>query len=67
MLEWLNRSRELLEAADVEERRALVRLFMRGIEIQKRVRTALVSWYRLPIGGNGSLNPNRRINQAARR
>jgi site-specific DNA recombinase len=55
MLECLNRSRELLEAADVEERRALVRLFARGIEIQKRARRAIVSWYRLPTGGDGSL------------
>jgi hypothetical protein len=48
MLESLNRSRELLEAADVEERRAVVRLFARGIEVQKRARRAIVSWYRFP-------------------
>jgi hypothetical protein len=55
LLDALSRSRELLEAGDVEERRGLVRVFARGIEIQKRARRAIVSWYRLPTSDNISL------------
>jgi hypothetical protein len=55
LLESLRRSRELLEAGDVGERRGLVRVFARGIEIQKCARRAIVSWYRLPTSDNVSL------------
>ena len=55
LLESLSRSRDVLAAGDVEERRGLVRMFLRGIEIQKRARQAILSWYRLQTGDTVSL------------
>ncbi len=51
----LSRSREVLEAGDPEERKRLVRAFLREIEIRKPTRQAVLSWYRLPAPENLSV------------
>src|SRR5439155_12735510 len=55
LLDALGSVRDVLEAGDAEERRQLVRLFLRGIEIRKPARQAIVTWYRVPNGGERSL------------
>src|SRR5207253_6678193 len=55
LIESLTRSREVLEAGEPEERKALVRAFLRGIEIRKSSRQALLAWYRLPNPDNLSV------------
>ena len=48
LMSAVSSSRETLDAGEPEERKALVRAFLRGIEIQKAARRAVLSWYRLP-------------------
>jgi hypothetical protein len=42
------KSRDVLDAGEPEDRKALVRAFLHGIEIRKATRQAVLSWYRLP-------------------
>jgi hypothetical protein len=48
LLAALGRFREVLEAGDPEERKAVVRSFVKGIRIEKKSRQAIVQWHRLP-------------------
>ena len=52
LIDSMSSVRDVLAAGDMEERRGLVRTFLRTIEIQKKARRAILSWYRLP-GGDG--------------
>ena len=40
--------RDVLEAGNPEERRAVVGAFLAGIRVEKATRQAVLSWYRLP-------------------
>ena len=48
LIEALGRAREVLQASDPEERKGMVRAFLRDVEIRKPTRQAILSWYRLP-------------------
>lgn len=48
LLEELHRFRDVLEAGNPEERRAVVGAFLAGIRVEKTTRQAVLSWYRLP-------------------
>jgi hypothetical protein len=52
LLEALSGSREVLEAGEPEERKRLVRAFLRGIDIRKPTRQVVLSWFRLPAPKN---------------
>ncbi len=38
----------MLEGAEPERRRAVVRAFLEGIRVEKATRQAILRWYRLP-------------------
>ncbi len=48
LLEALHRVRDVLAAGTPEERKALVRNFLAGIQVEKATRQAILRWYRLP-------------------
>ena len=47
-VEGLTQPRDVLEAGEPEERKAAVRAFLEGIQIDKTARRAILRWYRLP-------------------
>ena len=55
LLGALSGSREVLEAGEPEERKRLVRAFLRGIDIRKPTRQVVLSWFRLPAPENLSV------------
>ncbi len=55
MIEALGQLRAVLDAGDPEERKALVRVFLAGIRIDKQTRQATLKWYRLPRLGDASV------------
>jgi hypothetical protein len=48
MLEGLAQLRAVFQAGEPEERKAAVRAFIEGIQIDKAARRAILRWYRLP-------------------
>ena len=48
LLDKLGRVREVLGNGSAEEQKALVRMFIEGIRIDKAKRHAVLRWYRLP-------------------
>jgi hypothetical protein len=44
----LANAREVLDAGEPEERKAMVRLFLKGIRIEAARRRAVLAWFRLP-------------------
>jgi len=48
LIESLSRFQDVLEAGEPEERKAVVRRFLKGIRIEKATRQAVLQWYRLP-------------------
>jgi hypothetical protein len=48
LLETLRSVPGILESADAEERKAVVRAFLARIRIEKTTRQAVLSWFRLP-------------------
>jgi hypothetical protein len=55
LIEALDRSRDVLELGEPEDRKRLVRAFLRGIEIRKSARQAILWWYRVPAPENLSV------------
>ena len=49
MLEAMGRFSEALEAGQPEERKAVVRAFLREIRIEEASKRAVLRWYRLPV------------------
>ncbi len=48
LVEALGRFREVLDAGEPEERKAVVRAFLQEIRVEKATRQAVLRWYRLP-------------------
>src|SRR5262249_46231576 len=55
LITGLSQSREVLEAGEPEQRKALIRAFLRSIDIHKTSRQAVLSWYRVPNPENLSV------------
>ena len=48
VIDALSKLRAVLDAGDAEERKALVRVFLAGIRVDKKTRQAVLRWHRLP-------------------
>ncbi len=55
LLESLGNVHHVLEAGSAEERKAIVRMFLNGIRIDKEKRQAILRWYRLPLPRDASV------------
>ena len=51
----LGKVRDVLEAGEPEERKAVVRSFIRGITIDRNANRATLRWFRLPVPPNVGL------------
>ena len=51
----LAKLRDVLEAGEPEERKAVVRTFLRGITVDKKANHATLTWFRLPVPQNVGL------------
>jgi hypothetical protein len=47
--------REVLESGEAEERKAVVRTFLRGVTINRKAGQATLTWFRLPAIQNVGL------------
>jgi Recombinase/Recombinase zinc beta ribbon domain len=55
MIDALSALRAVVDTGDAEERKALVRVFLAGIRVDKKTRQAVLRWHRLPRLGDASV------------